>query len=432
MPSLPLLAFFRQYPGSFLMLAMLSAGNPASAGPLGEVLNAALDHPAVQAREQQVEGARGDLSAATAQYLGRGSLIADRTRYEDKRVVGVYVPGQTTPLLKDDGITRYGVAYVLPVDVFGVIAASREKAKNNLAISELLSRQEGLLRMHQAGGAYVRMQALQAQADALRIQRERVEVSVERVRKEVELGRSAGVDLRLAESEVERLRADEARLKGSIGETRADLIDASGLDPEITSQPILIPEWTSLNADETLTARLADAKARAAEANASEVRRTLLPAFSLAGDYFTNQGDGSDMNTWAIMGRMTIPFDLGAHLRASAEGARALAAADDRRATLRATRHQIAALQSAYDSARADASALEKEIAYRSEVVDVDQERWRLGAQTLEYLLRQRRDLLDAQYRLADARARAAAAWSSAQVLAGTPPEAYIAQWDKP
>ena len=415
-----------------LLLAVAGIGDPVAAGELGDVLRAALDHPAVEARKRQVEGAEGDLSAATTQYFGRGSLVADRTRYEGQRVVGIYVPGQTAPLFKDDAIIRYGVSYALPVDVFGVITASREKFKNNLAAAELLARQETLLRLHQAGNAYVRKQALQAQADALRIQRERVEASAGRVRKEAELGRAAEIDVRLAQSEVARISADEARLKGILGETRADLIDASGIDPETGSLRISVPEWNSFDADATLSARLADAKARAAEAGASELRRNLLPSFSLGADYYNNKGGGGDMDTWSMMGRVSIPLDAGAYLRSSAEGARALAAEDDRRAALRAARRQIAALQSAYDSARADAEALEKEIAYRSEVVEVDQERWRLGALTLENLLRQRRDLLDAQYRFADARARAAAAWSSAQVLAGTPPDTYIAQWDKP
>jgi len=70
-------------------------------------------------------------------------------------------------------------------------------------------------------------------------------------------------------------------------------------------------------------------------------------------------------------------------------------------------------------------------VSYRSEVVEVEQKKWQLGAQTLENLLRQRRDLLDAQYRLADARTRTVTAWSSAQVLAGIEPTAYIEQLDK-
>lgn len=418
--------------GLALALVVFGFSGNAAAGPLGDVLRAALEHPSVLARNQQADAARTDVSAATAQYLGRGNLIADRTGYDGDRIVGVYVPGQLAAPIKDDRITRYGIVYTLPVDVFGVISAARDKAKNNLAASELIARQESLLRLNQAGNAYVKKVALQMQADALRIQRQRVEASAERVRKEIELGRTAGVDMQLVESELARLRADEARLQGIIGENRADLIDASGLDPDTTGQRIVIPEWNLMTADEALPVRLADTRARALQAGASELRRSLLPSFSVGAEYYNNRGGGNDMDTSALMARMTIPLDAATTLRSSAESARAFAADNDRLATLRSAEHQISALRASYDSSRADADALEKEIVYRTEVVEVDQERWRLGSQTLENLLRQRRDLLDASYRLADARARAAAAWSSAQILAGASPETYIEHWDKP
>ena len=62
----------------------------------------------------------------------------------------------------------------------------------------------------------------------------------------------------------------------------------------------------------------------------------------------------------------------------------------------------------------------------RVQVVAVEREKTRLGAQTLENLLRTERDLLDAEYRLAASRAQAAYAWSAAQVLAGAPEAEYI------
>lgn len=402
----------------------------AYTGPLNDVLRAALEHPSVMARNQQVDAARTDVSAATAQYLGRGNLIAEQTHYEGERVVGVYVQGQTDPLLKDDQITRYGVAYSLPVDIFGVISATREKAKNNLEMTELLACQERLLRLHQAGNAYIKKLALQAQADALRLQRKQIEASSVRVRKEVGLGHAAGIDLQLVDSEVAKLRADEARLQGMIEETRADLMDASGLDPEVQGQSIVIPEWKQIIANDALPVRLADSKVRVLEAGDNELQRSLLPSFAVGAEYYDNRGDNSGMNTWAVMARVAIPLDTSSYLRSSAEGSRALAAADERRAAQRLAEHQVRSLKSSYDSAIADAAALAQEISYRTRVVEVDQERWRLGAQTLENLLHQRRDLLDAIYRLADAHARAVAAWSSAQVLAGTAPEIYIAELD--
>ncbi|MGQ9686505.1 MAG: hypothetical protein ACUVT2_09415, partial [Thiobacillaceae bacterium] len=96
----------------------------------------------------------------------------------------------------------------------------------------------------------------------------------------------------------------------------------------------------------------------------------------------------------------------------------------------RDTAKQFASLKAAYDSARASVTALEAEAAFRTEVVAVEREKTRLGAQTLENLLRTERDWLDAEYRLAASRAQAAYAWSAAQVLAGTPEPDYIETLD--
>lgn len=413
------------------LLLTLGLAGMAHAGPLGDVLQATLKHPAIQARQMQSQAAGSDLSASTARYFGRGSLLADQTRFDDQHVVGYFFPGQTTPALLDNNITRFGLNYSLPVDLFGVIAAARDKAKNNLAAAEWLTQQETLLRLHQATTAYTRKQALKAQADALRVQRERVQASVARVRQEVELGRSAGVDLSLAESDLARLRADEARLQGILGDTRADLLDASGMDPEVGSDSLAAPAWQPIEAKQTLSVRIAQARADALQAASSEARRSLLPSLNVGADYFNNRGGSGNNNTWSLGLRLSLPLDASALHRNAADGARALAAQDEVRTTQQTAQRQISALQSAYTSATQDALALQAEATFRTEVVGIEEEKWRLGSQTLENLLRQRRDLLDAQYRLADARARTVAAWSSAQVLAGTQPASYIEQLDK-
>lgn len=418
-------------PAALWLTLALGVPGLAIATTLGDVLNATLSHPAVRAKQSQAMGARDDLSAVTARYAGRGSLIADQTRYDDKRIVGAFYPGQPTPAFVDSSVTRYGVSYTLPIDLFGVIAASRERAKNNLMASELLAQQETLLRLHQATSAYARKQALQSQAEALKLQRERIETSVNRIRKEVELGRAAGIDLNLAESDLARLRADEARLQGIFGDTRADLEDASGLDPEVGTRVIAAPAWKDVQADQTLSVRVAQAKADGLVNAASEARRGLLPALNVGADYINNRGGGGDMTTWGLALRLSMPLDASAAWRVSGDAARALAAQDDAQASQQTAKRQINSLKAAYNSATADSLALEKEVGYRSEVVEVEQQKWQLGAQTLENLLRQRRDLLDAQYRLADSRNRTVTAWSSAQVLAGIEPAAYIEQLDK-
>jgi len=410
--------------GLFLALTMPVA---ASANTLGDVLQAALDHPAVRSRQAQLQAAEQDASAATARYFGRGSLLLDQTSYEGQHVVGYFYPGQPTPTILDDTISRVGISYSLPIDLFGVIAASREKAQGNRDAMELLARQEQLLRLNQATSAVTRKQALQLQTQALQTQRARVEASVARIRQEVDLGRTAGVDLALAESDLARLQAEEARLQGQLGDTRADLLDASGQDPEVGTQIVATPAWQDVEPDQTLAVRIAQARLLSLQASSLEASRNLLPALSVGADVFSNHGGSGDMTTRAIALRLNMPLEVGSFKRANADAARAVAAEVDVVTSRQTAIRQWQSLHSAYDSAQADAQALDKEVTYRTEVVAVEEKKWELGAQTLENLLRQRRDLLDAQYRLADARFRSLNAWSQAQVLAGTEVTQYIA-----
>lgn len=404
-----------------------SLPTPLHANPVGDVLQAALSHPAVRSRQAQLQAAELDASAATARYFGRGNLLLDQTNYEGKRVVGYFYPGQPTPAILDDSISRVGISYSFPVDLFGVIAASREKAQGNRDALELLARQEQLLRLNQAASALGRKQALQLQALALSTQRQRVEASVARIRQEVDLGRTAGVDLVLAESDLARLLAEEARLQGQLSDTRADLQDASGQDPEVGNQVLAAPAWQDVEPDQTLAVRIAQARLLSLQASSREASRNLLPALSVGADVFSNHGGSGDMTTRAIDLRLNVPLEVGSFKRANADAARAVAAEEDVAAARQTARRQWQSLHSFYTSAMADAQALTKEVAYRTEVVAVEEKKWELGSQTLEALLRQRRDLLDAQYRLADARWRSLNAWSQAQVLAGTEPAQYIA-----
>jgi outer membrane protein TolC len=397
------------------------------ANPVVDVLQAALSHPAVRARQAQLQAADQDTQAAQARYFGRGNLLLDHTRYEDKHVVGYFYPGQSAPALLDDTISRVGISYSLPIDLFGVIAAARDKAQGNREAQALLARQEQLLRLNQAASALGRKQALLLQAQALSSQRLRVEASVARIRQEVALGRAAGVDQALAESDLARMLAEEARLQGQLNDTRADLQDASGQDPEVGTQILATPAWQEVDPNQTLAVRIAQARLLGLQASSLEASRNLLPALSLGADVFSQHGGSGDMTTRAIALRLSVPLELGGFKRADADAARAVAAEEDLAATRQTARRQWQSLRSFYNSAQADAQALAKEVGYRSEVVTVEEKKWELGAQTLEVLLRQRRDLLDAQYRLADARWRSLNAWSQAQVLAGTEPAQYIA-----
>ncbi len=125
-----------------------------------------------------------------------------------------------------------------------------------------------------------------------------------------------------------------------------------------------------------------------------------------------------------------MPLSISQHQQANAQRLNAAAASEQSEAAARDGERQLASLRASYDAANADARALAKEEAYRTEVAAVQREMQRLGSQTLENLIRHERDLLDARYRLAQAKARATVSWSAIQVLAGLPTETYIARVD--
>lgn len=403
---------------------------PAQAGQLGDLLRATLHHPQVRAAASQTGAAQAQNDAATGRYFGSAALSAGWHQYEDKRVVGAFVPGAPGLPLAAERIGQAGVSYSLPVDVFGVIAASRDRAQYDLAAAELLARQQSLLKLHQTVTAYTTLQALLRQREALKFYRQRVEATAQRIKKEVELGKAAGVDARYAESELARLLADETQLNGALAQAQADLTEASGSAKLLPAHSeIRVPAWEAPG-DAALPVQIAQARSESARAQAAEARQALLPSLSLDANYFRNTGAGDYRDTWAVGGVISLPLGISQYRQAEAQRLSAQAAAEQGEAAVRDSARQLAALQASYDAAVADGQAMEKEVAQREQVAAVQREMQRLGNQTLENLFRHERDLLDARYRLAQARARAVAAWSAVQVLAGLPTETYIAQMD--
>ncbi|BAN35242.1 hypothetical protein SCD_n01419 [Sulfuricella denitrificans skB26] len=412
-------------------LAVLMLGPAVQAGELGELLQATLQHPQARAAASQAEAARAQKDAATGRYFGSAALSAGWHNYDDQRVVGVYTPGTPGSPLVSDRIGQAGLAYSLPVDLFGVIAANRERAQHDLDAAELLARQQTLLKLHQTASAYLTLQALLKQREALAIYRQRVEATHSRIKKEVELGKAAGVDARYAESELARLVADEAVLNGALIQAQADLEEAGSREKFLpTRADIHVPAWEDAASDATLPARIAQARREAARAQADESRQALLPSLSLDANYYRNIGGGDHRDTWALGGVVSLPLGVSQYRQADAQRLNARAAAEQSEAAVRDSARQLANLHAAYDAAAADALAMEKEAAYREQVAKVQREMQRLGSQTLENLFRHERDLFDARFRLEQARARAAAAWSAAQVLTGLPTENYIARMD--
>lgn len=413
---------------AFCLLLLSASGSCAS--ELGDLLRAALEHPLVQARSLETQAARDDLSAANRRYLGSGGISAESTRYEGQRFVGVLSPATFADPPFARTVSRYGVSYSVPIDVFGVIAASREAAKSNMAAAEVLERQETLLKLHAATEAYTRLQALQRQEAAMRAQRQRVEMTLERVRQEVQVQLAADVDLKLAESEAARIASEEVRLRGMMEEARASLREATGRDAFPSQPPRPIPPWPADMPADALSVQLARAQAQAIDAQAKEAHRSLLPSVAAVGDYSQFHGTSGISDAWGIGARFTIPIDLSAHERASALDARARAAARRQAAATGEFTRQMAGLKAAYESALADLDAVEKEVAARSQVVEVQAELQRIGMTSMEDLLRQQRDLVDSESRRADAQARAMQSWSALQVVLGVNVQDYIAQLD--
>lgn len=414
---------------TLLLLTLVAAGsrNVALGGELADLLRASLEHPRAAARAGDVAAAGDDLKAAEARYYGQGSLVAGLSRYEHPRVVGMFTPGiDIQPADTSRDIARAGVIYSLPVDVFGVVAKARERAESNLQAARLNAEQDRLSRLHQTAAAWFRLQALSRQSEALGKLKASVTAFRDRLTKEVTLGKSARVVQRLAESEYQRVLADEAQLASQVETALAELEEAGGQRRRPADPNIPLPAWRETVLAETLPVKLAAARAQAARARAEESRRGNRPQLSLNGSWFDQHGGGADNAVWEAGVQLAVPLTPSGWRASDAEAARARVAEDERHAVERDTTKQLASLKAAYDSARAGVAALEAEATYRTEVVAVEREKTRLGAQTLENLLRTERDLLDAEYRLASSRAQAAYAWSAAQVLAGAPEAEYI------
>lgn len=398
---------------------------------LGDLLRATLEHPDITARRADASAARSELAAATARYFGSGSVGAEAQRFEGERFVGPMTPAAFTdpPFARD--VTRYGAMYAVPLDLFGVIASSRAAARSAARAAGLAERGAQLAQLHETTGAYARLQALQRRAKALGAQRERVTTTIARVRREVDTGQLATVDLRLAESELARVESDELRLKAATDEALAALQAASGIERLPAAQPVVAPAWPDGQLEGALPAAIADAHAAVAQANAEEAHRTLWPSFAAVADYARFDGGDANIEAWGAGLRFSIPLDAVARRRASAADARARAAQSGRDAARRSVDRQWAALHASYLAAQGDLGAVSREITYREEVVRTQMELARVGLASLEDLLRQQRDLLDAEARRADAQALALVTWSAAQVLLGSEPAAYIAALDR-
>lgn len=422
--------FSLRYTVSYVFIGLSLAG-AAQANELTNLLQRTLENPAIAARELQVQAATEDANAANSRYFGQASVFAGQFHYDSARVVGIFTPGVTQlPAPVSQDITQYGVNYHLPVDVFGSIAAERKQAQAGEATAQLLARQETLLRLHQTLGAYVRLQALAVQNQALQAEQKQLVVYANRVREEVKLGRTARLDLSLVQSDLARLAAQQAVFQGNQRAALAALKASANVTDPVIGVKIVVPAIQSSDVQASLPVSLAREQELAADAVAQKAHRSLFPAISVDSQYTNYHGAGVQPHAWVVGVNMNMPLDPVAIKNASAALQRAQAAQNQSQAVQADTFAQIAALEANYQSAVGNANALAAEVENRQEVVAIEREKWRLGASTMDALLYQERNLLDVRYTYADARAQAATAWSGMQVLLGTPFAEYIHSLD--
>jgi outer membrane protein TolC len=265
----------------------------------------------------------------------------------------------------------------------------------------------------------------------LRSEQERVSAAAARVEEQVRVGELGTTELKLIQSELARVEANRVRLDGERERALSALEASAGRRALPDDDAMPVPPWPlAAKTDDTLPARIADAQAQAADAQARAQRRALLPSLSASADYYQFEGSGRGQESWAVGGRVSLPLDFGTLMRDRSAQDRARAAREADRAAQIQSRRQWASLQSGYESARAEINALQSEIAAREQVVAVQRALASVGAQSVEQALRDERDLYETQTRLAQVHAQAIEAWSAAQVLLGVAPEAYIASLD--
>ncbi len=414
------------------VMAMAMAGS-VQAGALGDLLRDTLNHPALDAGAKQVSAANKDVDAATAAYLGGGAAGVEDATYESDRFLGVLNPQAfaNPPFARTQ--LRYGASYSLPVDVFGVIASNRAAAKQNLAVAELSLRQQTLGKLHQTLAAWLQLQVVAREGEALASERARVKLTSARVEEQVRVGQLGPTDLKLVQSELAHVEAGAAQLDGERARALASLEESTGQAVAPPTQEMMkVPAWPQAGAaDQALPVRIASAQAEAAADQARAQRRSLWPALSAGADYYQFEGSGRSQEAWMLGGRVTMPLDFGNVMRDHSAEDRARAARDAELAAQRQSREQWQSLQAAYNAALANLNALQREVDAREQVVAVQKELAGVGAVSVEDSLRRERDLYEARAGMAQARAQAVMAWSAAQVLAGIDPDTYIEGLDK-
>ena len=245
--------------------------------------------------------------------------------------------------LTSDAIGQAGINYSLPVDVFGVIAANRERAQQDLASAELLARQQTLLKLHQASSDYFSLQALLSQKEALVLYRRRVEAT-HRPHQEGSRTRQGGRRGReLCGKRSMRLAADETALQGAVTQAQADLQEASGAEKFLPKRPRSMCAarvgGDGGRAHPAGAARPVAARSRTRPGRAKTAAPCILPS-AWTPIISATHGNGDNRDTWAVGGVVSLPLGVSAYKQSEAQNLNALAAAEQSRrpcATARAS-----------------------------------------------------------------------------------------------
>lgn len=313
------------------------------------------------------------------------------------------------------------ISLVWPLDVFGRTRRSVESAEAGIEIAESALRGLILETSSEVALEYLRLRGNQRQLELLEESVALQEQTLAIVRSRFEAGLAPELDLRRAETSVERLRADLAPLKESLINARNRLAILSGRYPGVYEETLReredIPRYVARIADplplEVLMRRpdlqQAEARLKQTIAQIGVAEAQYYPTFDLASQIFLSssvveEGPTVDLlvSSLSLLIEQVI-YDGGAR-DANLEAAQARAEAalfDYRQALLEATQEVESAL-AAIDSSRASQVSLEKAVNSSSRSFQQAEMLYQQGL--ISFL-----DVVDAQRVLADAEQRLAA-----------------------
>jgi multidrug efflux system outer membrane protein len=310
------------------------------------------------------------------------------------------------------------------LDLWGRVRSLSNAALEQLFATDEARRSAQLSLVAEVANQYLATRALDAQVALARSTLETVEASAALTRRSTEAGRTADIDLRTAESQVETARfnvaaAEQQRALAANalellvgGPIPADLPQPIPLDaqPLVADLPAGIPSTVLVRRPDVLAAEHA---LRAANANIGAARAAFLPRIALTGTAGTASnelwgllGAPGGAGAWTFTPSVTLPIFAGGALRANLDAAEV-------RKSIQIAQYE-GAIQGAFREV-ADALAsrrwVEEQLRAQTARVAAEQERFRLsdrryraGIDSYLTVLTAQRDLFAAQQQLIQTR----------------------------